>query len=146
MKKSSLILSLAALNTAEAFVGIRANIYQTAAASPFVLAASPFNQDILPPLSSSSEYPRMSKSSLHFQVGISEALLEPTELALPKAFELPKNAQVLRKVAASEDLLMKVEVNVGRIAMVAASVFLCVEVTTGKSLPEQIATSLGLLS
>ena len=53
--------------------------------------------------------------------------------------ELPKNARPLRE-SAQDTLLETVEVSIGRVAMVAALVFCAVEVTTGESILEQLAT------
>lgn len=144
MKNTALLLLLA-LSASDAFVAINPSS-QTSAARSSALEASPFNQDILPSVSSSFESPRALKSSLNAQSTTSVettlpySVITKADLSLLKTWELPKNAQPFRDAAARDDVLMEVEVTIGRIAMLSAAVFAFVEVTTGKSLPEQVSS------
>ena len=58
-----------------------------------------------------------------------------------RIIELPKNARPKNnKSDAVMEPLLGIEVNIGRVAMLAALYFCVVELTTGMSLPEQLAT------
>lgn len=142
MKKFALLLAFA-MNMSDGFV-VRnpvTNRYGSRALSSSALLASLYSHDIVT-LTGSSELPRTTKSRLNSQSSSADALpyLSTIEATGPKMFELPKNAQPFRADRAKVEALLEVEMNIGRFAMIAAAMFLFVEMTTGKSLPEQIVS------
>lgn len=142
MKTFALLLAFA-MNMSDGFV-VRSpvtNTYDSKALSSSPLLASLYSQDIVT-LTVPSELPRSAKSKLNSQSSSADGLpySSTIEVTVPKMFELPKNAQPFRADRAKIDALLEVEVNIGRFAMIAAAMFLFVEYTTGKSLPEQIVS------